>query len=158
MDEHGFAVADLFRRLENIVRRGRVEELDAANARIKARIGTNVTGWLPWLALRASSDSAWHAPAVGEQILVLSESGDFNNGVALTGIYQAAHPAPSNNPAVKLDRFSDGAEVSYDKDAHRYTLDVPAGGEILLRIGNTSLSLTDTGTTLTTPAFEGVQA
>jgi len=130
-----FQLADLFRRVENIVRRGRVHALDAAAARVKVDLGEDViTAWLPFFALRAGQDRTWWAPSPGEQVVVFSESGDTANGVVLTGIYQAAHPQPGDDPAKALVRFKDGAAISYDHDAHTLTVDVvPQGGAITIK-------------------------
>lgn len=124
-----FDIADLFRRVENIVRRGRVSALDAAKGRVTVDLGDGVvTDWLPFFALRAGQDRTWWPPSKGEQVVVFSESGDTANGVVLTGVYQTDHPQPESDPAKALIRFKDGTAISYDHDAHTLTVDVNADG------------------------------
>jgi len=124
-----FDIADLFRRVENIVRRGRVHAIDPAKARVKVDLGDGVfTDWLPFFAIRAGQDRTWWTPSEGEQVVVFSESGDTANGVVLSGVYQANHPQPESDPAKALIRFKDGTVISYDHDAHTLTVDVSADG------------------------------
>jgi len=154
MNESAFKLSDLYRRIENIVRRGRIAEVDADKARVRVSIGDNQTDWLPWLTFRAGLDRSWSAPSAGEQVLVLCESGDFNNGVVLFGIYQSAHPAPSNDPDETLTLFEDGAKFSYHKGTHAAEVTLPDAGEIMLRVGRSSISVKDDAITITTPHLD----
>jgi len=158
MDESAFKLSDLYRRMENIVCRGRIAEMDADEARVRVSIGDNLTDWLPWLTLRAGLDRSWAAPSAGEQVLVLSESGDFNNGVVLFGIYQSAHPAPSDDPDENLMEFEDGAKFTYHKGTHAAEVTLPDAGEIMLKVGRSSISVKDDAITITTPHLDTRQA
>lgn len=144
---------ELERILANMVRIGTIAELDEAAALVRVECGDLVTDWLHWLTGRAGPDRDWHAPELGEQVLVLSPSGDLAQGVVLAGIYQDAHPAPASSVNVHRLEYQDGASVQYDRQAHAYALEVPAGGVITLKIGGTVLKLEDGQATLTTPAL-----
>lgn len=120
---HDYHLTELARRLENLLRVGTVEAADYAKARVRIRCGQLVTGWLPWLTARAGQDVDWWAPDIGEQVLVLSPSGDMALGIVLPAIYQRAVPAPEDTPDVRHIAFGDGTTVKYDRVAHRMTVD-----------------------------------
>ena len=58
--------------------------------------------------------------------MLLSQSGELPDAVALAALYSAAHPAPSVAPAKRLVKFGDGAEVEYDSEAHALTARIGA--------------------------------
>lgn len=158
MDEPAYKFSELLRRIENIVQRGVIVAVDTGAARVRVALGANETDWLPWLTLRAGTDRTWWAPDEGEQVIVFSESGDFNNGFVLPASYSDAHPAPENDPHVAEILFGDGAILTYDKGSHTLDITLPDAGEISLNVGRSTLSLTDAGTLLKTPSFEGMKA
>lgn len=137
-----FDVVELARRLENLIRNGTIAEADypAARVRVKYDVDANgsdvLTGWLPWSTSRAGSAIDWWAPEVGEQVTVLSPSGDMALGVVLPSIYQTAHPAPTNDPNKRLVNFGDGSFVEYDRTAHKLTVTVNGGDTVLNTTGN----------------------
>lgn len=146
-----YAASEFDRRLANIIRQGTITELDDANARVKVDIGDHVTEWLPFHAARAGEDRTWHAPEPGEQVTILSPSGELSQGTVIPGIYQTKYGAPGNVRTKSRTEYKDGAFIEYDRDGHKHVLDVPAGGSITLHIGQTTLKLEDGQTTLTTP-------
>ncbi|OLU22477.1 baseplate assembly protein [Pseudomonas sp. PA15(2017)] len=124
--------ADLTRRLENLIRLGTIAQVDHANARCRVKSGGILTGWLPWIAERAGTDQAWHAPSVNEQCVLFSPSGEHTAGVVLIGLYSNAHPAPDASPTRHRRRYRDGAVIDYDTDSHTLLATLPAGGQITL--------------------------
>jgi len=74
--ETDFALSESIRTGENMMRYGTVKEIKNGKARIE--IGELLTDFLPF--------AMWVMPEMGEQVLVLSPSGDFNQGVCLAGI------------------------------------------------------------------------
>ena len=94
--EHGRDIAELFRRVNNLMRIGKVAEVDYANARARVQIGQNTTDFLPWLV---PSTATWFPLKNGEQVVVLSMNGDLGMGVILPALYQSAKPAPSEDNA-----------------------------------------------------------
>jgi phage baseplate assembly protein gpV len=74
--EHDFALSEAIRTSQNFLRYGTVKEVKENMARIA--IGENLTAFLPF--------ALWVVPQVGEHVLVLSPSGDFNQGICLAGI------------------------------------------------------------------------
>lgn len=130
-----FHLAELARRLENLLRVGTIEAADYGKAMVRVRCGELVTGWLPWLTSRARHDVDWWAPEVGEQVLVLSPSGEMVNGLVLPAIYQTAAPAPEAVPTVRSVTFQDGTRIAYDRAAHRLSVDCV--GEVVITNANT---------------------
>lgn len=121
--EPDFARSETDRRLANLIRLGTVAEADYGAARVRVQSGDLLTGWLPWLTLRAGPDVTWWAPEVGEQVLLLSPSGDPAQGVVLAAIYQAAHPAPEYRETVQVTVYADGTRVCYDRETSHLTIE-----------------------------------
>lgn len=121
-------IAQLNRLLENLVRLGTVAELDHQAARVRVQSGRLLTGWLPWLTLRAGDDREWNPPTVGEQVLLLSPSGQTANGVAIVGLFSDQNPANGDRPGLHRRTYRDGAVIEYDSVAHRLRAILPAGG------------------------------
>jgi phage baseplate assembly protein V len=114
-------VTDLQQRLANLMRVGRVHSIDLAGARLRVAFGkdgANVSGWVPWMTSRAGVTREWNPPAVGEQVVLMSPSGQDNSGFAMPGgIYRTDAPANGNT-------------------AGQVVLDLPETGAWLIRIGN----------------------
>jgi phage baseplate assembly protein V len=127
-----FEVAELSRRLANLVMLGKVAEVDHEAARVKVKVGDLVTAWRPWLALRAGGNSNWHPPEIDEQVVLLSVNGDPAQSVVLVGLYQDAHPAPSSDPDIDVSVYSDGAKISYDRNQHKLSAILPAQASVEL--------------------------
>lgn len=121
-DSVEYRLAELERRLDNLLRYGTVDQADYAAARVKVKSGELVTGWIPWLTRRASNDIDWWAPEVGEQVLLLSPCGDPAQAVALPAIYQSAHPAPKSVETVRRIEFKDGGFAEYDRASGALTV------------------------------------
>lgn len=131
------------RRLANVVRLGVITQLDPAAARVKVKTAGIESDWLPWATSRAGGDRTWHPPEPGEQVVLLSPQGDLGQGVVLPSIYQQDHPAPGDRPSVSRTTYADGASLAYDRDAHKWSLEIPAGGAFEVTIGGTTLTIED---------------
>lgn len=127
-----FDVTELDRRLSNLIRIGTVDQADYAAAEVRVKAGDILTGWLPWMTRRAGGDVSWHAPEVGEQVLILSPSGELNQGVVLAGLFQSAHPQPVDTPEKQHTLYKDGAVIEYDRAAHHLKAVLPAGATVEL--------------------------
>ena len=130
--KNDFDLTELDRRLANIIRLGRVAELNLNEhtPQCRVQIGELLTKALPIVSLRAGNDSHWWPPHIGEQVIVLSPSGDLAQGVVLGSIHQQAFPAPANTENVHCIRYSDGAQIEYDKQQHRLQVILPSGSTI----------------------------
>lgn len=122
-----FEAAETVRSLENLITLGKVEEVKDNLARI--RIGKVLTNFLPF--------AMWVVPEIGEQVLVLSPSGDFNQGVCLAGVF-------SQHALIKADidligSFKATGDVADKTRAMQGDRDIynqhkhsdPQGGEVL---------------------------
>ena len=61
-------------------------------------------------------------------MLLLSPSGELSQAMVIGALYSTAHPAPGSSPDRHLVRYSDGAEIEYDRANHRLRAVLPAGG------------------------------
>jgi phage baseplate assembly protein gpV len=129
LEEMAFRVTELERRLGNLLRGGSIIATDFATARVKVRSGDLVTGWLPWLTHRAGGDVTWHAPEIGEQVMILSPDGEPAQGVVLPAIYSTAVSAPANS--------ADRSVITYQGGLLRFEADREAG--VFRLIGNVEL-------------------
>lgn len=140
-----YRLTETERKLANTVLKGAVVAVDPATAKIKVKSGGITTGWIPWLVTRAGGDRTWTAPEIGEQVAVMCPSGRPSQGVAVGALYSTAAPAPADSLDKTTTVWSDGASLTYDRAAHAWTLDVPAGGAIVLKVAGTSLTVSDAG-------------
>lgn len=94
--ENGRDIAELFRRVNNLLRVGKVVGVDYGAAKARVKIGEITTDFMPWLV---PSTAAWIPLKNGEQVVVLSPNGDLRFGMILPALYQNAKPAPSSDAA-----------------------------------------------------------
>lgn len=121
-------LGELERRLSNTIRPGTVLEADYEKARIRVTMGDNTSAWLPWLTSRAGEDRTWHAPEVGEQVIVMAPGGELSAGYVMPGgIYKNDYPANGDKPEISRTTYKDGAILEYDREAHAHLLQLPEG-------------------------------
>lgn len=128
MSDMAYIVRDLQRRLANMIKRGRVHSVDFTMSPPRVRVEYDrqaVTGWLPWIGGRASSSKTeWEPLDVGEQVIILSESGDLSAGVVMPSIPDGQSPVPSTSPDEHVSRYEDGTTLTYHRKEHTLTVDV----------------------------------
>ena len=74
-------VAELERRLVNVVRHATVTTADYENGWVQVSDDDWTSGWLPWFTSRAAGgEVTWSAPEIGERVTVLCPSGDIHQG------------------------------------------------------------------------------
>ena len=127
-----YRLVELARRLSNVVRPGTVAELRLDPPRVRVRYADNddgpvLTDWRPWIAARAGDDAEWWPPQLGEQVVLLSPSGDLAQAFVLPAVYSDAHAAPSADADRRVTQYADGAEIVYDAAAHHLSATLPAG-------------------------------
>lgn len=106
--------ADINRRLESIIRQGRIMAVDHYAALCRVKSGELESDWLPWIERRAGTTCDWDPPTVGEQCVLFSPSGDPATGFVLTGVFSNAHPAPNDNKDERTREYPDGARFTYN--------------------------------------------
>lgn len=149
-----YALGEMQRQMANLVRIGRVTELDPATARVKVAVAGLTTTWLPWGAGRAGRTRQWSPPQPGEQVIIAAPYGDLTQAVVLGSIYQDGSPAPAASADQETIVYPDGATQDYNSAASAYLLDVPAGGSITIRCGPSSIVLSAAGIRLTAPRID----
>ncbi|MGL9779718.1 MAG: phage baseplate assembly protein V [Wolbachia sp.] len=140
MLDHNFAIAELNRKLANIIRIGLIKEVDYEKARVRVKVGEFITDWLPWITTRAGEDRSWFAPNINEQVVIFSPLGELSLGVVLRGIYQEKYPAPENKKEINSIKFQDGTKFTYDKEKHH--LEIEVVDKITLKAGKSSIEMT----------------
>ena len=124
--------ADILRRLANMIREGTITEVNYAAKRARVASGELVTDFLPWSAGRAGRRSDYSAPSVGEQVILVCPQGETTGAFILCSAYSSANPAPGSTPNQHVTRYSDGAMIVYDDEAHALSAVLPSGGTATL--------------------------
>ena len=135
----GMNIADLARLLENIVRFGTVEAVQMQPPRVQVKSGNITTAWRPWLNLRAGADREWDPPTIGEQVVLLSPSGNLAQGVVLTGLFSDLIPANGDRDGLHRRTYRDGAVIEYDSIAKHLRATLPGTAEVTA-VGDISLT------------------
>ena len=92
--EQGKDISELFRRVNNMIRIGKVVSVDYSKAKAKVKIGSLTTDYMPWLT---PSTAAWIPLKNGEQVVVLSPNGDLRMGMILPALYQNTKSPPAHD-------------------------------------------------------------
>jgi phage baseplate assembly protein V len=132
-------IATLARLLENLIRFGTIEAVQMQPPRVKVKSGNITTTWLPWLALRAGADREWDPPTIGEQVMLLSPSGNLAQGIALTGLFSDLITANGDREGLHRRTYRDGAVIEYDSIAKHLRATLPGTAEVTAQ-GNVSLT------------------
>lgn len=121
-------IAEILRRLDNLIRLGTIAGVDPLTKRCRVKTGGLLTGWLRWFAIRAGEDRDWDPPSRGEQCIVFSPSGDPEVGIVFYGFYSDAFPAPDESLTRRRRTYRDGAIVDYDTEQHLLRAVLPDSG------------------------------
>ncbi|GHU13671.1 hypothetical protein FACS189449_09310 [Alphaproteobacteria bacterium] len=146
--QSSFAFSDLFRRVANLIRIGKISEIDGAQ--VKVEIGKVKTNWLP-IVSTAGDTSCWIPISVGEQVVVLSPFGEISQSVVLRSIHYNAYDVPENENDIsfnaKADVKADGDgkfEASFENGIELKTNDTYIyvhDGNMQLKSGNASITI-----------------
>lgn len=145
-----FEFSELQRMLANVVRVGRIVELDEAAARVKVTTGGLTTAWLPWGAARAGTTRSTSMPSVGEQVVLFSPFGDTAQAVVGFSLYQDDHPAASASKDKDATIYPDGSVVEYDSASNTLTVTVAGSGNVVINCKVATVNA-ETSVTLNTP-------
>ena len=126
--------AELARRLENLIRLGTIETINPSKPypTVTVNLGEITTAPIRFLSLRAGKDQTWDPPSIGEEVVVFSPCGVLEMGIAVSGLNNAAFPAPSDDLNQKIRIFEDGCFLSYNVQSHVLEAILPAGGTVVL--------------------------
>lgn len=145
-----FEQVELQRQLANVIRVGRVVELDEAAARVKVSTSGITTDWLPWGAARAGTTRSTSMPSVGEQVVMFSPFGDTAQAVVGFSLYQDDHPAASTSKDKHATIYPDGSVVEYDSASNTLTVTVAGSGNVVVNCKTANVNAQDS-VTLNTP-------
>jgi phage baseplate assembly protein V len=104
--------------IKNLIRIGRVIEVNADTARARVQWGQDesaVTDWIRWTSERAGKVSVWNPPTVGEEVELISIDGDMRNAYIGRSFYNNDNPAPSTNLDAELTKYSDGTTIEHNR-------------------------------------------
>jgi phage baseplate assembly protein gpV len=135
------AIAEADRRIENIIRVGKVTSVDPGTATAIVDFGDLPSPPLPVGQLGAGAIQFWWMPSVGEQVLVACEGGDIAQGTIVCSIY--AGNAPSSDGAVPQVNLAGGKMIV--NGTLEVTVDVIAAGVSLVHHTHPESIGTNTG-------------
>ena len=127
--EREFALSDTLRRLANLIRIGTIKKVDYSKAKARVEIGDLCTDWLPWITARAGGNVSWHPLDIGEQVIVLSPSGDLSQGVILPALYKG--DVISSNSDVHKLLYKDGSSIEFDRGSG--VLNINVKGDVIVK-------------------------
>lgn len=104
-------MAEMQRQVGKLLTVGIVE--DVKGNLVKVRIGKNVTPYVPYSALRAGDIRIYCPPSVGEQVIVMSQGGSYENAVVGMSAFCDAIPEPSEGKCLFIDAY--GTTIKIDK-------------------------------------------
>ncbi len=122
-----------------MIKFGNICDIDAAKglARVEFADDGITSAWLPIATAGSSGNKYSHAYDVNEHVACLMDE-HAENGVIVGAIYsQNEQPTGGNKDKVNVT-FSDGANVEYDRAAHKMTV----------KVGTTELDITQSGFTV----------
>jgi phage baseplate assembly protein gpV len=134
-------VEDLRRRMAGLIRYGVVISVDPAAGKVRLKIGAATEGGdaltasLPYMQT-AGAVRGHNPPSVGQQMMILSPSGDMRQGVALPLTWSDAIASPGNSLDDHILTFG-SVRVSMKVDRLKFT------------VGGVSLEVTGDGVAIT---------
>jgi phage baseplate assembly protein gpV len=99
-----FAFSDLFRRVANLIRIGKIAEV--AGAQVKVQIGKVKTNWLPIIST-AGDTGVWIPITVDEQVAVISPYGEMAQSFVIRSIHYNKYPIPEKKDIISMQTKSD---------------------------------------------------
>lgn len=113
-------VAEQERRNRNRRRTGVITEVDTKKgiARVKLSDKPNEykTAWLPWQEMRAGGTTFHIPPIVGEQVDVVSESGDLTDALIVASTHSDKNPRPHDGVEMVIKRKNGTSRLTISDD------------------------------------------
>jgi phage baseplate assembly protein V len=145
-----FAFSDLFRRVANLIRIGKIAE--ANGALVKVQVGKVKTNWLPIVSM-AGDTNVWVPITVGEQVAIISPYGEMAQSFVIRSLHYNNFPAPENKNDISFNSksnikaesegkleaiFKNGFELK-TKDTYIYVY----GDNAKVKSGSAEITVTD---------------
>lgn len=132
-----YTLSEMWRRMNNMIRRGTVHSVQVKPPRVRILFGTDpvnntehVSAWLPWYTRADDGVQEWSVPAVGCPATVLSEGGDLRNGVALIGMITDDQTPAGEGSDVYVTRYGNGASLICNTVDNTMAVSLPEGGTL----------------------------
>lgn len=140
-----YALAQMDRILANLIKIGRVDSIDFDAGTATVDFDGELVAGIEWAKSRAGTDRSWNGGYTkGEQVLVLSPSGDLSQGVILGSLSQDAFPHAGNDKNPKRI-FEDGTVIEYDKTSSTLLIDASAsGGHVVIQCNSAQIQAEST--------------
>jgi phage baseplate assembly protein V len=120
------------RLIGNMLMWGVVAEIDASGAKVRVDANGMLTDWILWPELSAGPGVVtWCPPEVGTQVIIGCPDGETANAAVLARYYCEDYDAPADALTVHRTTYADGTVVEYDREAHRYKIDVGTGNVVI---------------------------
>ena len=135
-EQDGYALADLTKRLSNIIRIGTIFEINYQTAKARVKIGELETDFLPWANSNSGSNNIWNPPEIDEQVVILSPSGDLSQAIILPSLYK--NNASNSDQNIKSITYQDGSKISFNVSSGTFDLDLK--GDVIIKVvGNANI-------------------
>lgn len=151
--DNGFAFSEVVRKLANLIRIGKVSEINGDE--VKVQIGRVTTGWLPIISM-AGKTSCWIPISEGEQVIVFSPYGESAQGFVLRSMHYDTYEIPENTgnidiktPSLIKIKGESGFAKDFCVKVGSATVSL-SKNSITIRNGNNTISLSDNAITLST--------
>lgn len=144
-------VAEINRRLQNRSRTGTVSEVDAEKGVARVILleddGTGKpfkSPWVQWREMAMGQNKTHMPPSVGQQVALVSENGDLTDAVIDMSLPSENNPRPSDK--------GDSYILSKVGPFELHVSD--GGGKAVIKVGGTSLTLTEAQLVVSSPDIE----
>lgn len=134
---------DLERRLQSFVNRGIVTQVDYDAALCRVQIDSLETDWLKFSTVRLGNIKIWNPPSIGEQVLVISETGELETALVTSSFAYDDQPMPSSSPDTIELHCKDGAVFSYNHATHNLSVSLPDDSTTQLNTSRLQISASD---------------
>jgi phage baseplate assembly protein V len=145
-----FAFSDLCRRVANLIRIGKIADVDGAQ--VKVQIGKVKTNWLPIVSM-AGDTNIWIPITVGEVVTVISPYGEMAQSFVIRSIHYNKYAAPEKKDIISMQTKSDvkaegdgKLEALFKKGFELRTNDAYIyvhGNNVKVKSGNSEISVAD---------------
>jgi len=94
-------IPEIERRIRNMVRYGKVAEVDPAKGLVKitddggGKGQSLTTDWIPW-AETGGGIKTWRPPTVGQRVVMFSPSGQLHDAISMNAAFSNEHAQPSD--------------------------------------------------------------
>lgn len=112
-------IIELLRRLENMIRIGTIIDVDLSGEipLYRVKTGELETDWIAATVQRAGTAKKSHAYTSGEQVVLLSPSGDLGAAVISHALNSTANASPDHHATRDRAVYPDGAVIEYDPES-----------------------------------------